>query len=43
MRVLDSAQIGGDARFQRSIDRLAEIMPQQHIFRRDRGVGFQLE
>ena len=43
MRALDAAQIDGDFWLQRGIDRLAEIMAQQHIFGRNGGVGFQLE
>ena len=43
MRALDAAQIGGDATFERRIDRFAEIVAQQHIFRRDGGVGLELE
>src|ERR1700722_952790 len=43
MRLLNAAQIDGDLLFQRDVDRLAEIMPQQHIFGRDRRVGLELE
>ena len=43
MRALDAAQIDGDLRFERGIDRLAEIVPQQHIFGRDGGIGLELE
>ena len=35
VRALDAAQIDGDLGFERRIDRLAEIMPQQHIFGRE--------
>ena len=40
---LDAAQIDRDLSFQLGIDRLAEIMPQQHIFGRNGGVGLELE
>ena len=43
MGALDAAQIDGDLGFQRGIDRLGEIMAQQHVFGRDRGVGLELE
>ena len=43
MRALDAAQINGDLRFERGIDRLAEIVPQQHVFGRNGGVGLKLE
>ena len=43
MRALDAAQIDGDLGFERGIDRLAEIVPQQHVFGRDGGVGLELE
>ena len=43
MRRLNAAQIDGDFLLQRGVDRLAEIMAQQHIFGRDGGVRFQLE
>ena len=43
VRALDAAQIDRDLGFERGIDRLAEIMPQQHIFGRNGGVGFELE
>ena len=43
MRALDAAQIDGDLRFERGIDRLAEIVPQQHVFGRNGGVGLKLE
>src|SRR6185312_2140633 len=29
--------------FERGIERLAEIVPQQHVFGRDRGIGLELE
>ena len=40
---LDAAQIDRDLGFERGINRLAEVMPQQHIFGRNGGVGFELE
>ena len=40
---LDAAQIDRDLSFQLGIDRLAEIVPQQHIFGRNSGVGLELE
>ena len=40
---LDAAQIDRDLRFERGIDRLAEIVPQQHIFGRNGGIGLELE
>src|SRR6516165_10757458 len=43
MRTLNAAQIGGDARFPRGIDRFAEIMAKQHILSRNGGVRFQRE
>ena len=43
MVALDAAQIDGDLGFQRGVDRLAEIMPQQHVFGRNGGVGLELE
>src|SRR5205807_941433 len=43
MRALNAAQIGGNATFERRIDLFAEIMAQQHIFRRDGGVRLKLE
>ena len=43
MCALDAAQIGRDLRLERVIDLFAQIVPQQHIFRRDRRVGFELE
>ena len=43
MRALDAAQIDGDLGFERGIDRLGEIVPQQHVFGRDGGVGLELE
>ena len=41
--VLDTAEIVRDLGFQRSVDRLGQIVPQQDILRRNRGVGFKLE
>ena len=43
MRPLRPAQILGDLGFERSVDRLAEVMTQQNIFGPDAAVGFQLE
>ena len=43
VRALDAAQIDGDLRFERGIDRLAEIVPQQHVFGRNGGIGLELE
>ena len=40
---LDAAQIDRDLGFKRGIDRLAEIMPQQHVFGGNGGVGFEFE
>ncbi len=43
MLALDAAQIDADLALQLQVGRLAKIMDEQHIFRRDGGVGFQLE
>ncbi len=43
MGALNPAQIIGDLAFQHGVDRLAEIMAKQHIFRRDGAIGFQFE
>ena len=43
MVALNPAQVIGDLAFQHGVDRLAEIVPKQHIFRRDGAVGFQFE
>ena len=43
MGALDAAQIDGDFLFERGIDRLAQIVPQQHVFGRNRRVSFELE
>ena len=43
MGALDAAQVIGDLGLQHGVDRLAEIMAQQHIFRRDGAIGFKLE
>ena len=43
MGALDAAQIDGDFCFERGIDRLAEIVPQQHVFGRNGGVRFEFE
>ena len=40
---LDAAQIDRDLRFERRVDRLAEIVPQQHILGRNGGIGLELE
>ena len=43
MLALDAAQIDGDLALELEVVRLAEIVAQQDVFRRDRGVGFQFE
>ncbi len=43
VRALDAAQIDRDLRFQLRVHRLAEIVPKQHVFGRDGGVGLELE
>ncbi len=43
MVALDAAQIDRDLGLELTCDRLVEIMTQQDVFRRDGGVGFQLE
>ena len=43
MRALAAADVIGDLGLERGIDGLAEMMAQQHIFRRDGVVGFELE
>ena len=43
MVALRAAQIVGDLGFEYAIDRLGEIVAQQHIFRRNRAVGFEFE
>ena len=43
MSALRAAQIVGDLGFEFAVDGLGEIVAQQHIFRRDRAVGFQFE
>ena len=43
MFALDATQIGGDLAFEFSIDLLAQMMAQQHVFGRDRRVGLQFE
>ena len=40
---LDAAQIDGDLALELGVDRLAEIVPQQHVFGRNGGVGLELE
>ena len=39
---LDAAQIDADLAFEFEVGRLGQIMHQQHIFCRNRGIGFQL-
>ena len=43
VRVLDTAQIVRDLAFQRGVDRLGQIVPQQDVLGRNRGVGLELE
>ena len=43
MLALDAAQIDADLALQLEVVRLAEIVAQQDVFRRDGGVGLQLE
>ena len=43
MGALNPAQVIGDLAFKHGIDRLAEVVAQQHIFRRDGAIGFQFE
>src|SRR5580693_10123454 len=43
MGALDAAQIDRDLLLEPGIDRLAETMPQQHVFGGNGGVGFELE
>ena len=43
MSALNPAQIIRDLAFQRSVDRLAEIVAKQDILRRDGAIGFQFE
>src|SRR4051794_1344138 len=43
MRTLRTPQIVGDLGFEFGVDGFGEIMTQQHVFGRDRAVGFQLE
>src|SRR6201986_122818 len=40
---LDAAQIDADLVLQLQVRRLRQMMHQQHIFRRDRGIGLELE
>ncbi len=40
---LNAAQIIPDLGFEGAVDRLAEVVPQQNIFRRNGRIGFQLE
>ena len=40
---LDAAQIDRDFLFKLGINRLAEVMPQQHVFGGNGGVGLELE
>ena len=43
VRALDAAQVVGDLAFLIAIFRLAEIVLQEEVFGRDRGVGLELE
>ncbi len=43
MRALDAAQIDADLALELGVDRLGEVMPHQHVFGRDGGVGLELE
>ena len=43
MLSLNAAQIDGDFAFQFEVGLLAEIMHEQHVFGRNRGVGLELE
>ena len=43
VRALNAAEVDRDLGFQRRIDRLAEIVPQQNVFGRDGRVGLKLE
>ena len=43
MAALCTAKIARDLFLERRIDGFAEIVPQQHVFRRDRGIRLELE
>jgi len=43
MCALDAAQIGGNLCLKLRVDGLAEIVPEQHIFGWNRGIGFEFE
>jgi len=43
MLALDAAEIDGDLALERQVLGFLEIMAQQNVFRRDRGIGFELE
>ena len=43
MIALDAAQVDRDLGFERGVDRLGQIMPQQHVFGRDGRIRFELE
>ncbi len=43
MRTLNAQQIVRDLALQFAVDRLAEVVAEQHIFGRDRRVGFEFE
>ena len=43
MRALDAAQVDADLALQLEVRRLGEVVHHQHVFGRDRGVGFELE
>jgi len=43
MGALNAPQIIGDLGFERSVYRLGQMMTKQHIFGRDRAIGFELE
>src|ERR1700742_4372484 len=40
---LDAAQIDADLALELEVRRLGEVMDEEHVFRRDRRVGFELE
>ena len=41
MRALDTAQIHADLAFQLQVRRLRQVMHQEHIFRRNGGIGLE--
>ncbi len=43
MGALNPAQVVGDLALQRGVDRFAEIVAKQHIFRRNGAIGLQFE